>query len=98
MFLDTSRYAKLKTVQVTTKTGRSVAAVKLRRLPATPGDPTQLKGNDRLDTIAKNKYNDATRLWHIADANTELDSRTLVKPKGIEDLNPPIRVIQVPAK
>jgi hypothetical protein len=98
MFLDTSRYAKLNTVQLTTRDGRAITAVVLRRLPATDGDPMPLKGNDRLDTMALRQYNDATRFWHIADANTELEARHLVQPPDPEEISPPLRVIKVPAK
>ncbi len=98
MFLSTSRYAKVKTVQSTARGGRQVSAVALRRLPPTAGDATQIGGTDRLDTIAFRQYNDATRFWYIADANTELDSRNLVKPAEPEIPNPLVRVIKVPAK
>ena len=37
---------------------------------------------DRLDLIAHERTGDATQFWHIADANTALDSRTLVETPG----------------
>ena len=72
MFTANSRYAKLPTAESETKNGKTVQAVKLRRLPAVGGNLTEIKSKDRLDTIAHRKYNDDTKFWHIADANTEL--------------------------
>lgn len=96
MFLDSSRYAKVKQAQVKTRDGRSVDALTLRRLPATPGDDTLLNGTDRLDTIALRKYLDGTKFWHVADANTELDSRRLPLPKPEGAPEQPVIVIKVP--
>ena len=82
MFADSSRYFQLKTVDVTTPSGRQVKAVVLRRLPFVAGTPTTVKGHDRLDVMAERNYQDATLFWHVADANTELDSRELVAEVG----------------
>ena len=90
MFSQSSRYYKLKTVQATTKDGRTVTAVKLRRLPYVEGRDTVIKGHDRLDIMAQRQYDDPTRFWHIADANTELEANALVKETG--------RVIKVPER
>lgn len=76
-FLPSSRYARTELVEVTTRDGRTVAAVKLRRLPDPPAAPYTVDAEDRLDTIAHAAYGDATRGWHVADANTELDARAL---------------------
>jgi hypothetical protein len=81
MFLDNSRYARIAQVEVPTADG-AVKAVKLRRLPATNGDPAVVKGNDRLDVMALRSYDDPTRFWHIADANTELKAGDLVAEPG----------------
>ena len=88
MFLESSRYYRLKTVDIKTKDGRVVKAVMLRRLPAVSGKPTIVKGNDRLDIMAQRQYNEPTMFWHIADANTELQANDLVKKTG--------RVINIP--
>ncbi|MEW6417494.1 MAG: hypothetical protein AB1480_05155 [Nitrospirota bacterium] len=88
MFLESSRYYKLKTTDIKTKDGRTVKVVTLRRLPSVSGKPTGVKGNDRLDIMAQRRYNDPTMFWHIADANTELQANDLVKETG--------RVINVP--
>ena len=37
---------------------------------------------DRLDLIAHAQYGDATQFWRVADANSALDSRTLVATPG----------------
>lgn len=82
MFLDNSRYFKLRTVTVTDENGREVRAVTLRRLPYVAGRPAVVKGNDRLDVIAQRQFKDATLFWHVADANTELEANELVAEPG----------------
>jgi hypothetical protein len=89
MFLKSSRYAALPTVGVPSPRGDGeVTVVKLRLLPAPPAEPTAVRGPDRLDAMSEARYRDATRYWHIADANTELEAAQLVREPG--------RVIQVP--
>jgi hypothetical protein len=87
MFLTNSRYAAVATITVRTRDGREVTAVKLRRLPTTPGSSYTVVAVDRLDIVARRRYEDATRFWHVADANTELEARAL-EASG--------RVIEVP--
>ncbi len=93
MFLDNSRYANVKTVEMTTDDGRAVTAVALRRLPYVAGTPTTPTGADRLDIIAQRKYGDGTKFWHIADANTALEANELVQPRTYDK---EARVINVP--
>lgn len=88
MFAESSRYFQLRTVEVKTPDGRDVRAVVLRRLPYVAGRPAVVRGNDRLDVMAGRAFNDPTLFWHIADANTELDSRELVAETGREILVP----------
>ncbi|MGH7901617.1 MAG: hypothetical protein ACRENZ_07755 [Thermodesulfobacteriota bacterium] len=88
MFLESSRYFKIKAVDVVTKDGRTVKVVTLRRLPVITGKPTVIKANDRLDIISQRQYNDPTMFWHIADANSELEANNLVKKT--------VRIISVP--
>ncbi|GLR87954.1 hypothetical protein [Bradyrhizobium iriomotense] len=88
MFLKNSRYYGLPTVIAHDRSGDEVVAVKLRRLPAVVGDPFTVQGHDRLDVICDLQYGDATRYWHIADANTEFEADELVRVAG--------RVIAVP--
>lgn len=90
MFLESSRYFKQKQVNVTTRDGRLITAVSLRRLPQVEGSPLMVKGNDKLDMIAQNQYNNPTMFWHIADANTELKANDLVKKTDY------IKTIKVP--
>ncbi len=78
MFLNTSRYAKTPQLQQTLPDGTQIAAVKLRAIPITQGDPAPITSNDRLDIIAQRNYGDGTRYWHIADANTAVDSNRLL--------------------
>jgi hypothetical protein len=84
MFTDTSRYAKVPTVEAKAAGGPTVTALKLRRLPPTAGDPHAVKDNDRLDLLAQQQYADGTRFWHVADANTALEAADLVAVTGDE--------------
>ena len=79
MFDANSRYANSPVVETETSAGKKGNAVKLRRLPYTPGNLTEVKGTDRLDIMAHRKSKDGTKFWHIADANTELEANALVK-------------------
>jgi hypothetical protein len=88
MFLANSRYANVATVESTTSTGESVTALKLRKLTPVTGDPQVVQAGDRLDLIAQERVGDATQFWHVADANTAPDSRTLVETVG-DTLNVP---------
>lgn len=85
MFSSNSRYAKCPVVEVETAKGKTVHAVKLRRLPYTPGNLTEVKGTDRLDIMAHRKYKDGTKFWHVADANTELEANHLVESERPEN-------------
>ena len=82
MFLANSRYFKVATVETTTSTGETVTALKLRRLTPATGEAQMVQAGDRLDLFAQARTGDATQFWHIADANTELDGRTLVETPG----------------
>ena len=95
MFLPNSRYVDVETVEAEKKKGLTVTAVKLRRLPFAAGTPTEVNGVDRLDVIAQRNYSDATKFWHAADANTELDAKNLVKQREYDKLS---RVISIPDK
>ena len=82
MFLPNSRYHKVATVETTTSTGEAVTAIKLRRLTPVAGEPQMVQSADRLDLLAQARTGDATQFWHIADANTALDGRSLVETPG----------------
>ena len=82
MFLPNSRYHKVATVETTTSTGETVTALKMRRLTPVAGEPQMVQSGDRLDLFAQARTGDATQFWHIADANTALDGRTLVETPG----------------
>ena len=82
MFLPNSRYAKVATATTRLATVEEVLALKLRKLTPVSGEPFSVRSGDRLDVIAQQRYADATQFWHIADANTALDSRTLVSEPG----------------
>jgi nucleoid-associated protein YgaU len=82
MFLENSRYHKQSAVEVTTRDGHTVQALKLRKLPAPPAQPHSVQQHDRLDILAHQHYGDGTKFWHIADANTELQANDLVAEPG----------------
>jgi hypothetical protein len=82
MFLDNSRYAKVATVETTGPAGETTVALKRRRLTPATGEPYVVQSGDRLDLVADARYGDATQFWHVADANTALDGRTLVATVG----------------
>lgn len=82
MFLSNSRYANLPTVTATNRAGAPVAAVGLRPLPPTVGNDVTVRSHDQLDAMSEQRYADATRYWHIADANTELEAASLLRPTG----------------
>jgi len=96
VFLKNSRYASTPQVAVTLADGTQVAAVQLRAIPATVGDPTVVTPNDRLDVMSERAYGDAIRYWHIADANSALDSRRLFVHWLPEDQNLQPLVVAVP--
>ncbi|HEY5928104.1 MAG TPA: hypothetical protein VIV11_40735 [Kofleriaceae bacterium] len=54
--------------------------MKLRKLPEPQAVPYTVDDNDRVDLVAQRRYGEATRYWHVADANTELDARELCEP------------------
>lgn len=82
MFLKNSRYFGLPTVTATDRAGDPVTAVKLRTLPTTPGNEVTVRAHDQLDAMSEQRYGDATRYWHIADANTELEAASVLQPVG----------------
>lgn len=88
MFLESSRYHKVRKDEAKARDGRLVKIVALRKLPVVSGDPTTTKEDNRLDIIAQRLYDDPTMFWHIADANTELQAGDLVDEPG--------RVVNVP--
>jgi hypothetical protein len=84
VFLENSRYFKVKTLEAEDRKGRKVTAIVLRRLPYAPGTEAIVKGNDRLDVLSQTKYADPTKFWHIADANTELQANDLINERPWE--------------
>lgn len=96
MFLKNSRYATTQQVTLTLKDGTQAAAVQLRTVPTTAGIATEVTSNDRLDVMAERNYGDATRYWHIADANTELDANRLFVQWLKDDQNAQQLTILVP--
>jgi hypothetical protein len=96
MFLENSRYFNQATMIVKDRDGGNLVALQPRLLPAPSGVPTLLKANDRLDIIALRQYQDGTKFWHIADANTQIEARLLTEPDIGNSPTPPIKTILVP--
>lgn len=88
MFLKNSRYHGLPTHTAADAEGRKLSLVDWRRLPATEGEPATVTAHDQLDALAQTRYADATRYWHIADANTALQAAELTATPGAEILLP----------
>lgn len=83
MFLKNSRYFGAPTHTVLAANGRLVSLVAPRALPDTPGDAVVITPHDQLDALAEQRYRDATRYWHIADANTALRAGELSAEPGV---------------
>lgn len=98
MFLENSRYFGQATMVVKLNDSRSAVALQPRVLPSAEGVSTPLQRHDRLDVIALRHYQDATRFWHVADANTQTDSRRLTEPPALNSPTPPVQTLQVPPK
>ena len=88
MFLENSRYFKVPTVETTGREGHPITAIKLRPLPAPPGEPHIVKESDQLDVLAHQQYADGTEFWHIADANSALQAGDLVAETGAIIIKP----------
>jgi hypothetical protein len=82
MFLPTSRYVRVATVETSTAAGDTVAALKLRRLMPLTGVTQVVQAGDRLDLLAFAVTGSGAQGWHIADANTALDARDLLATPG----------------
>ena len=89
MFGENSRYATSAIVDAHGPDGKPARVVTLRRLRYVAGNLIEVKGTDRLDVMAHRKYQDGTKFWHIADANTELEANRLVENDRPE--NPQVR-------
>lgn len=90
MLLKTSRYSSIAQATSTTRDGREIQVLTLRRLPEVAGQATVVQGSDRLDVMAHRLCADGSRFWRIADANTELEANKLVVEAG--------RIIEVPQR
>lgn len=82
MFLENSRYNQQPTTEAVACDGRTVLALKLRKLLTPAGQPHTIQQHDRIDVLAQQKYNDGTKFWHIADANTELEANDIFAEPG----------------
>lgn len=82
MFLKNSRYHDQATHTAPAEGGRSVQLLVPRTLPPTTGQPHVLASHEQLDALADAQFRDATRYWHIADANSALRAGELVAEPG----------------
>jgi len=91
MLFKGSRYAGVKTIQVTRPNGQTVTALGIRFIPPSPaGLLHTFTSDERLDIVAFNFYRNPEKYWLIADANTEMDPEDLQQP-GRQLLIPPDR-------
>jgi hypothetical protein len=81
MFLSTSRYVRVQTVETKSAAG-DVVALKLRRLTPLTGVSRVVQAGDRLDLLAYAVTGSGAQGWHVADANTALDARELLVTPG----------------
>ncbi len=81
MFLKNSRYHGQATHLAPGPNG-TVTLLVPRSLPATAGEARVLAAHDQLDALAEARFRDATRYWHIADANTALRAGELAAVPG----------------
>jgi nucleoid-associated protein YgaU len=89
MIFKGSRYQNVGKYQVTDATGRTVSALNIRLVPATPaGYYHTVRGDERLDLIAYKFYRNPEKFWLIADANNAMDAEDLLEP-GAQLLIPP---------
>jgi len=89
MFVESSRYYRVRQREVPTRRGKTVTVVALRRTPVPPSSSSvTIKANTELDRMAYQRYDDGTRYWHIADANTELEARDLTAETGRQIMVP----------
>ena len=82
MFSEHSRYKNVPVVTVPGPLGTDVSAVKLRVPGSPPSHAAPVTHGDQLDVISQQRFGDAARYWHIADANTELEARSLTQEAG----------------
>ena len=82
MFLSSSRYVRVATVETKTAAGETVSALKLRRLTPVSGVARVVQAGDRLDLLAFAVSGSGAQGWHIADANTALDANELLTVPG----------------
>jgi hypothetical protein len=82
MFLKNSRYHGTATHTVLGADGRLLTLLVPRTLPATLGSDVIVQAHDQLDAMADQRWRDATRYWHIADANSALRAGELTAEPG----------------
>jgi nucleoid-associated protein YgaU len=81
MIFKGSRYANVPVYTVTDARGRTVRALGIRFIPATPaGYLHTVTADDRLDLLANTFYRNPEKFWLIADANTAMDPDDLLQP------------------
>ena len=90
MFAKGSRYEAVPTISVPEPhgSGGEVTVVKLRQLESPAAEGVTVLSHDQLDAMSETRYGDATRYWHIADANSELEAAELVRQPGRTILTP----------
>jgi hypothetical protein len=81
MIFKGSRYQNVGVYQAQDAAGRTVKALKIRVIPATPAGYLHTFTNDeRLDLLAFRFYGNPDKFWLIVDANSEMDPEDLSRP------------------
>jgi hypothetical protein len=84
MFDDKSRYAKLKTYEVTDRRGRKVVVVSVPPPPfQLPLGRHLLKQGQRLDHLAKHYLDDPAAYWRICEMNGVMLPESLSEEREI---------------
>ena len=90
MFFKGSRYEKVKTAEITDRTGRTIHYKLVRLIPETPAtDGHVLTDGERLDHLAYLHYREPERYWRICDANRAAWPGDLAAEPGRRILIPP---------
>ncbi len=89
MFFKGTRYAKVDTLEITDKDGRTIKYKATRFIPRTEARLAhKVQRGERLDHIAHYYFRDPERFWRIGDANYVMWSDDLVSEPGEKILIP----------
>ncbi len=89
MFFKGSRYAKVKTLEITDSKKQTIKYKATRFIPDTKARLThKVQGGERLDHVAHRYFRDPERFWRICDTNKSMWPDDLVSKPGKRILIP----------